>query len=87
MYAHVVDADRGPGGERKLVEVHLPAPEWMRRQARGGTLPARFLSCSCPSTGRRYLLRVPATVASCHAAAAWLAGFEDPSQYRPIQET
>lgn len=42
----------------------------MRRRETG---PSR-----CPSTGRRFLLGVPNQVGSCHAAAAWLAGFDDP---------
>jgi len=41
----------------------------------------------CPSTGRKYLLRVPPHIADCRAAAAWLAGFNNPDEYRPVQET
>lgn len=72
--ATTLDADRDPGGERRLLEVRLPGA-------------ARFLDCRCPSTGRRYLLGVPGPVGSCHAAAAWLAGFDDPRAYAPLQET
>ena len=50
-------------------------------------LHARYLLCQCPSTGRQYLLGVPTTVRSCHAAAAWLAGFDDPAEYQPLKET
>lgn len=74
--AAVLDTDRDPGGERQLLRVELQGDE-----------PIVTLSCSCPSTGRRYFLRVPPTVSSCHQAAAWIAGFDDPDQYHPILET
>ena len=32
-------------------------------------------------------LRVPPTVRTCRAAAAWLAGFSEPDAYRPVLET
>jgi hypothetical protein len=78
--AEVVDSDRDPGGARRLVQVGLPAR--FRRVARH-----RYLHCRCPSTGREYLLRVPRNTRTCREAAAWLAGFDDPDAYRPIQET
>ncbi len=78
----LIDSDRDPGGERQLVEVSLPT--W---RGQGRPELTRFLACRCPSTGRHYLLRVPPTVTSCHAAAAWLAGFDDPARYRPVKET
>ena len=40
----------------------------------------------CPSTGGRYLLRVPPTMKTCRQAVAWTAGFDDPSLYRPLVE-
>lgn len=76
--AKTIDQDQDPGGERRLVDVKLPA--W-------SVQPRRFLLCHCPSTARAYLMRVPPAVPTCHAAAAWLAGFDDPNAYRPIQET
>jgi|GEM_PF-5634718 len=45
------------------------------------------LNCRCPSTGREYLLRVPPMTKTCHEAAAWIAGFDDPRDYHPDQET
>lgn len=72
--ATTLDADRDAGGERRLLEVRT-APV------------ARYLDCRCPSTGRRYLLGVPRQVTSCHAAAAWMAGFDDPRGYAPLKET
>ncbi len=71
--AQTVDADTDAGGERKLV--HVPAPNY------------RFLVCRCPSTARQYLLRVPPATHTCHQAAAWMAGFDDPADYRPRVET
>lgn len=81
--ATVLDEDRDPGGPRRLVRVPIPPPwRWGRQD------DARyFLQCRCPSTGREYLLRVPPDRATCHDAAAWLAGFDDPSGYRPLRET
>jgi hypothetical protein len=76
--AVTIDEDVDAGGPRKLVQVHLPNFSWR---------PLRYLQCRCPSTGRTYLLRVPEAVENCHAAAAWLAGFDDPDEYWPIFET
>lgn len=45
------------------------------------------VSVQCPSTGRRYLIRVPPNTRTCHQAAAWIAGFDDPRKYNPIIET
>lgn len=72
----VLDADEDPGGARALVRVELPDDEDLV-----------CLSCQCPSTARRYMLRVPPHIESCHAAAAWIAGFDDPDRYDPIVET
>ncbi len=78
--AEVIDSDNDPGGDRRLVQVGLPAR--FRRVQR-----QRYLHCRCPSTGREYLLRVPGETRTCREAAAWLAGFDDPEAYRPVQET
>jgi hypothetical protein len=45
------------------------------------------LSVNCPSTAHHYLLRVPPTMQTCRQAAAWMAGFDDPNLYQPLQET
>jgi hypothetical protein len=74
--AEVLDQDRDPGGARRLLRVPLPEDE-----------PLVCLSVSCPSTGRRYVLRVPPTMTTCRQAAAWMAGFDDPDDYRPLIET
>jgi hypothetical protein len=74
--ARVLDSDNDPGGPRQLLFVEMKDDE-----------PLVSLSCFCPSTGRQYFLRVPPTVRSCHQAAAWIAGFDDPADYRPLQET
>lgn len=81
-HATVVHEDTDAGGPRRLVEVPPVAQSNVRRVP-----PRRYLQCRCPSTGRVYLLRVPPAVADCHAAAAWIAGFDKPEDYRPIQET
>jgi hypothetical protein len=74
--AGVIDRDRDPGGERRLLRVRLPGDEDLV-----------CLSVICPSTGRQYILRVPPHVKGCRQAAAWIAGYDDPRQYRPIMET
>lgn len=72
----VLDRDRDRGGVRQLLRIELEADE-----------PLVGLSCCCPSTGRAYLIRVPPQTQSCHQAAAWIAGFDDPRLYHPDQET
>ena len=74
--AAVVDQDRDPGGERQLLRLKLEGDEDLV-----------CVSVSCPSTRRRYLLRVPPTTRTCRQAVAWTAGFSDPNQYRPLVET
>jgi len=74
--AKIVDRDVDPGGPRQLMRVKLDGDE---------DLVA--LSCFCPSTGRQYIIRVPPTTPSCRHAAAWIAGFDNPDDYQPIQET
>ena len=74
--AQVVDVDRDAGGERRLLRVGM-----------GWNEALVCLSVHCPSTGRRYLLRVPPTVRTCRQAVALTAGFDDPAAYRPLVET
>ncbi len=71
-----LDHDTDPGGKRELLKIELENDE-----------DIVCLSCFCPSTQRHYLLRVPPTISSCHNAAAWMAGFKDPSKYKPVIET
>jgi hypothetical protein len=74
--AHVLDIDRDAGGERKLLRVPIAGDE--------------DLVCvlvHCPSTSRRYILRVPPTMKTCREAIAWTAGFDNPDLYRPLVET
>ncbi len=75
VQARVMARDRDAGGERLLVKVELPGDE-------------DFVAVcfSCPSTGRRYTLRVPPHITTGQAASAWLAGFDDASLYRPVIE-
>jgi hypothetical protein len=74
--AKILDQDKDGGGVRQLLSIDLREDE-----------PLVGLSCICPSTGRQYLLRVPPTMKTCHQAVAWMAGFDDPSLYRPEIET
>jgi len=74
--AKVLDEDEDRAGKRQLLSIDLKEDE-----------PLVGLSCRCPSTGRQYLLRVPPKTKTCHQAAAWIAGFDDPSRYHPQIET
>jgi hypothetical protein len=74
--AKVLDNDQDVGGPRQLLSIDLKEDE-----------PLVGLSCQCPSTGRQYFLRVPPRMKTCHQAAAWMAGYDDPSLYRPTIET
>ncbi|WP_293910824.1 DUF6745 domain-containing protein [Deinococcus sp.] len=73
--AVILDRDRDAGGERTLVQVNMDNDE-----------PFVAVCVGCPSTGRRYTLRVPPTIRTGQAASAWLAGFDDPKLYRPVVE-
>jgi hypothetical protein len=61
---------------RQLLRVLLPNDE-----------PLICLSVIDPSTGRQYILRVPPNMETCHQAAAWIAGFDNPDDYHPLVET
>jgi hypothetical protein len=74
--ATVRDRDKDPGGPRELLVVPLEGDEDLV-----------CVSVNCPSTGRRYVIRVPPGTATCRHAVAWIAGFDDPDQYRPLIET
>ena len=75
-HAEVLDRDRDPGGERQLLRVPLPGDE-----------PLVCVSVFCPSTSRQYVLRVPPTTKTCRQGVAWMAGFDNPDDYRPLVET
>jgi len=74
--AEVVHEDRDAGGVRRLLRVPLPNDE-----------PLIVLAVQDPSTARRYIIRVPPSMRTCHQAAAWIAGFDNPEEYRPLVET
>lgn len=74
--AKTIDSDEDAGGNRQLLRIELDDDE-----------PLIGLVCFCPSTGRQYFLRVPPTTETCHQAAAWMAGFDDPKLYKPMLET
>lgn len=74
--AKVLNSDTDPGGRRQLLRIELPGDE-----------PLVALSCFCPSTQRQYIIRVPPETKTCHQAAAWIAGFDDPADYHPLIET
>ncbi|HEX5443978.1 MAG TPA: hypothetical protein VFW87_09130 [Pirellulales bacterium] len=75
-HAEILDRDVDPGGPRQLLRVRLEDDE---------DLVA--LACNCPSTARQYMIRVPPSTPSCRHAAAWIAGFDNPDDYRPVVET
>jgi hypothetical protein len=74
--AEVLDRDHDRGGDRQLLRIRFHSGE--------------DLICvvvHCPSTGHRYILRVPPHMRSCREAIAWTAGYEDPIGYQPMVET
>lgn len=74
--AEILDSDSDPGGPRQLLRLEMKEDE-----------PLVTMSCFCPSTKRQYFLRVPPTTSTCRQAAAWIAGFDNPDDYRPLIET
>jgi hypothetical protein len=74
--AEVIDADTHAGGRRELLRLPLEGDEVLV-----------CVAVQCPSTGRRYVLRVPPEMQTCRQAVAWTAGFADPEDYSPLQET
>ncbi|YAG14306.1 DUF6745 domain-containing protein [Nostoc sp. DSM 114161] len=67
--------DRDAGGERQLICIPFEDDE-----------PFMVLKVSCPSTGHTHILRVPPYMQTCHQAAAWVAGFDNPNDYNPAIE-
>jgi len=72
----VLDRDEDPGGERKLLGFTFDDGE-----------ETQILVVCCPSTGRRYFIRVPPRTKTCQEAAAWIAGFDIVDEYEPVMET
>jgi hypothetical protein len=72
----IVDADFDAGGERRLLKICFPSGEDLA-----------CLQVQCPSTGQRYLLRVPPETRTCKHAAAWVAGYNSANDYQPVIET
>ncbi|MBX9692303.1 MAG: hypothetical protein K2Z81_07970 [Cyanobacteria bacterium] len=72
--AIIVDSDTDAGGERQLLRVPMPDDE-----------DFLCLSVICPSTGRRFILRVPPDMNTCRGAVAWTFDLED--DYNPSVES
>lgn len=71
----VRDRDTDSGGERQLICIAFEDDE-----------PLMLLKVTCPSTGHLHVLRVPPYMRTCHQAAAWVAGFDNPDDYDPAIE-
>jgi hypothetical protein len=74
--AEVLDHDHDAGGERRLLLVPMKDDEDLV-----------CVMVRCPSTGRRYMIRVPPTVRTCRKAVAWIGGFDEEEKYQPLVET
>lgn len=74
--AEILDQDTDAGGARLLLRVPMTGDEDLV-----------CVQVDCPSTARRYVLRVPPRTTTCRQAVAWIAGFEDPDRYAPLVET
>jgi len=72
----VIDRDRDAGGDRQLIRIPLEDDEAIVA-----------MRVRCPSTAHSYVLRVPPHIRTCKRAAAWIAGFDNEQDYRPIIET
>lgn len=72
----VLDEDIDKGGRRALYSVDLGDHQE----------PLVCVHFSCPSTARRYFIRVPPDISTCHEAVSWMAGL-DPRDYAPLVET
>lgn len=48
--------------------------------------PIRAVAVTCPTTGRRYVLRVPPAITSAHAGVAWTFGLTA-GQYHPSSQS
>ncbi len=72
----VLDEDQDKGGKRTLLKIGLSGDEDLV-----------CVTFSCPSTGRKYVTRVPPKIKTCHQAVAWMAGFDNPNDYKPMHET
>lgn len=80
--AEELDRDADPGGMRRLLRVEFEDENrWRRDEA------LVCLSVICPSTARKYVIRVPPDTKTCRQAAAWVAGFDSPDEYNPVIET
>ena len=74
--ATVIDRDTDAGGDRQLLKIPFDLAE-----------DVLYVQVQCPSTGKRYLLRVPPTMSTCRQAIAWTAGFDNADDYKPVVET
>jgi hypothetical protein len=90
----VLDEDMDRGGERRLLRIAFPNMRLQNmrrfRSMNRWEPPDSAIVClsvQCPSTGALYIMRVPPEMQTCRQAAAWIAGFDDPDEYRPLQET
>lgn len=71
----ILNRDPDAGGERRLVRIPLDDAEDLLA-----------VCLVCPSTGGQYAIRVPPWTRSCREAVAWIAGFDDPDDYQPVEE-
>jgi len=74
--AQILDSDRDAGGERKLLRMRLPGEE-----------DIVCLQVICPSTQADYIIQVPPWIRECQEGGAWIAGLNEPTEYRPLLET
>lgn len=71
-----IDQDTDAGGVRRLLRISVDAGE-----------NYVGLAVIDPSMGRQYILWVSPHMETCHQAAAWIAGFDNPDNYNPVLET
>jgi len=74
--AQELDQDSNAEVMRRLLRVEFPDDE-----------PFVGLIVIDLTTNQQSARRVPPDMATCEQAAAWVAGFDDPNDYRPVVET
>jgi len=99
-HGRIVNADEDAFGPRRLwlirpmrelvmLKLESPAPVSAPRTQMRDILESSIRLLEVHSAqGQRHIIRVPPVgMNTCHKAAAWIAGFDNPDDYQPILET
>jgi len=70
----------------KFTAIHSDETGVLMERKMKDRAPIRAVAVTCPSTGRRYLLRVPPATATAKAGVAWTFGLTE-SEYTPTDQS